>query len=268
MLQGLGDAVLVHRVRHIVCLGLYRLVGIAHGDADARMAQHGDVVAPVADGHRVRHVDAEVAAHQVDAQLLVAAQGRDVHEGGVPAANLAVGQQRPDCPFLLLVEEGGQLADVRDEAQGLGRGHAGHFLGVQVFHEHPAQGFAGVAGADVLLVHHGAGDAVRLAVVQDGLHLRGGNHLFVEHLVAHVAIAAVHRDVAVDEAAVLQGAQVVDEARRTARGDEHADAAGVGGGDGLDGGGRNLVRLEADERAVYVKEYRFCHNAVWLKSDG
>ena len=33
----------------------------------------------------------------------------------------------------------------------------------------------------------------------------------------------------------------------------------VGGGDGLDGGGGNLVRLEADQRAVYVKEYRFCH---------
>ena len=80
----------------------------------------------------------------------------------------------------------------------------------QVLAEDLADAFVGAVHGDVVLPTRMQGRlACRSSLQRLHVGLRDGT--FVHHLRARVAIAAVHGDVAVDERALLQGREVVDE---------------------------------------------------------
>ena len=97
-----GDAVLIDRGGHMVGGGFHFVARVAHGNADGGVAKHGDVVPPVAEGHRVLQPQAEMPDDFVDAPLFGVALCRDVREGGMPAPDLALGDARGYLPFFVL----------------------------------------------------------------------------------------------------------------------------------------------------------------------
>ena len=241
--------------------GLHFVAGIAHGDADAGMAQHGDVVAAVAEGNGVFEADAEMADDFIDAPLLGVAAGGDIDEGRMPASHLAMGEGRRYFCLLRFVEEGRQLENFL-AVDGLVEGRVGDGgSDTQVFVEDLLHAFIGLADADGVLAHHDAGDAPPGTIAGKRTDVVGGDGTLVDYLITHEAVGAVHGDVTVYQSPLLQGTQVVDDDARAAGGDEDAVSLGLGGRQCLDGRGGYLVGTEADERSVDVEKQCFGH---WL----
>ena len=85
-----GYSIFVDRCGDILCGGLYFVAGIAHGDTDAGVAQHGNIVASIAKSNGVFQTDAEMADNFVNAPLFGVALGCDIGKGGMPAPYLAM----------------------------------------------------------------------------------------------------------------------------------------------------------------------------------
>ena len=229
------------------------------------MAQHGDVVASVAEGKGVLEADAEVTDDFVHAALLGIAAGGDVDKGRMPAAHLATGERWQHFRLLRFVEEGCQLEDflvVDGFVEGRVGDGDGHF---EVLVEDLAHAVVGLADADVVFAHHDAGNVAMGAVAGKRADVLGRYGAFVDHLIAHKAVGSVHGDVAVYQPPTLQGAEVGDDDARAAGGDEDAVAPGLGGSQCLDGRGGYFVGAEADERSVDVEKQSFGHTFISLR---
>lgn len=94
MFQCVCYAVIIDTCRDIVGYGLHTLIGIAHSHSDARMAQHTDVVSPIAECHCLVQANAEMPDYFVNATLFGVSFGGDIHECRMPASQFAVGDSR------------------------------------------------------------------------------------------------------------------------------------------------------------------------------
>ena len=243
--------VVIDRCGGIVGLLFQCIERIAHSHANTSRFDHGGVVAAIAEGHRAAGVEALVAGHRQDALALVGAVGGDVGKLRMPAARDALRHTRHQHRLVVGREEGRQLQDVLLEHDVERRG-----LVEVLYGEHLAEDAVdvtpGVNDCHVLTSHDDEAVAPLLAVLHAGHHVVLGNGLARDHLVAHIAQRAVGGDVAVDE--VLNSAQIVDDERRTTRGNIHPRTIGLSLCQREDSRCWNLVRLETHQRAVNVEE--------------
>ena len=164
MPQGLLDAVVFHRVRHVVRDGLDLVAGVAHGHAHAGVLQHVHVVLTVAEGHDLGAVYAVLPDVFFDAGGFSAALGNDVDAGLVPACDRALIQQPVQQLLLLLRHKGDDLihllalvfADLRDGALRLRLG--------------PDYGAVHIVDVALILTDEHKGDAFCLENTREHLH--------------------------------------------------------------------------------------------------
>src|SRR5450830_1163972 len=81
-LQHRDRAVLVDRAGHLIRRGLDGVVGVPHGDAPRSPREHLDVVAPVADGHRLVPTNAEPLPQHLESARLGDARRGEVEPRG------------------------------------------------------------------------------------------------------------------------------------------------------------------------------------------
>ena len=259
MAEGTEDTVVVDGGCHVVGLGLEGVDGVAHGDANSRLADHRRVVAAVAEGHRAAGVEALVARHGQDALALIGPAGGDIGKLRVPASRDAVWHARHEVGLVVGGEEGGQLQDVLSE-QGVERRGLIEVPDGEHLSEDAVDIALGVVDGHVASSHGNEAVALGPGIVDADGHVARIDGLVAHQLLAHVAQGAVGRDVAVDE--MLDGAEIGDDKRGAARGDIDARAVGLGLCQGEDGRGWYLVGLETHQRAVDVEEksISLCHN--------
>ena len=88
MFQSGQNTVLIHCPGHKVGVRAYESVGVAHGYSHMGVAEHRNVVFPIAEGHGVLQGDAEEVQNGVHTLVLAAAWGNNIHEIWVPAHDL------------------------------------------------------------------------------------------------------------------------------------------------------------------------------------
>ena len=242
--------VIVYRRRYVVALGLHLIGGVAHHHPYAGLAQYGNVVAAVAEGHGVGDAYAEIRRHGLKAAPLVGATGRDVHEVGIPPRGSATAQKRHHGILLLLVEERRELQNVIAQHLFLRR-HPHVIVGAQqVLHD--ILHLLGIERRYLVPPHDDTPRVLLAAHVGDGLDIGRSYGVQTHRVVADEAVAAIGGHVAVDEMAYTT--KVVDEQDRAARSYEYAYSACLGTLEGTDRRRRYLVGIEAHERAVNVEE--------------
>ena len=112
----------------------------------------------------------------------------------------------------------------------------------------------------IVFAHENTRIVVGLAKLGNGLHILCRDMAFVNYFVAYIAISAIHGDVSVYQASALKFAQIIDDKGRATGGNEYLDTLFVRKSQGLDGGGRDDVCLEAYQRTVDIKKQCFRHN--------
>ena len=262
MLQRVHHAVVIDTRRNVVGVLLHRVERVAHGHARSGGAQHGHIVAAVAKGHRLAYVYAHVRGNGAYAVGLVGSGRRDIAEGRIPARRRTARQMGQYDTLLIFGEERSYLQHALvdylvDRHVELGVRHLQHVV------EHVVDRRVAVYNLYVILAHHDGGQTAAVAEVDHGAGLVLRNEVFAHHAVAHDAQCARGQDVAVHK--IFCPGYVVEQLARTARGGEYPDAARLGLAQRVQ---RRLgygMSIEADERAVNIKEYRFCFHAAKLR---
>ena len=85
MLECEGDALFIYGFGNKISVGFDLVTGVAHGDADAGIFDHGDVVFTVAESNGIGGIDIQMAADGFDALVLTAADGKYIGKIGAPA---------------------------------------------------------------------------------------------------------------------------------------------------------------------------------------
>ena len=89
----MGYTVFFYRQGYEVGVLLHSRLGVAHHYGNAAVVEHLDVVAAVAEGYGVGHVDAEMTAEDVHAGGLGVVGADNVGEGVVPSWQTAMGHE-------------------------------------------------------------------------------------------------------------------------------------------------------------------------------
>lgn len=244
--------------RDVVGVGLDVVIGVAHSHADAGADEHFEVVAAVAEGHRLADVDAVVLADVVDGRALVVAladavgEERMPTEGAAPRENFA-----QDAGRLFGGEERDDLHDVHRQRV-LDGANGRHGIVEQVPHTLCVIPLLVPIDAEHLLVGgEDDGHGVKALVLYDAVDDGAVDALAEDgRAVAQNARSTIRRN----DAVVLQRSEVVDERIGAAGGDKHLHAHLPHTVHGLQRRGRNLVSGERHKCAVNIEEYGFDHD--------
>ena len=256
--QGGEHAVLVHCAGGIVGPGLDKVTGRAHGHADPRVAQHGQVVLSVAKGHGLCRGQAEVGEHGIHALVLASSGGDDIQEGWVPPGGLQVGSPVQQQVFVLLRQEGDGLVQLAVQgAAGVLNGGQGE---VQVLHKFMGL-LVGIVDVDVMTLQKDAGEGVAGRSGHQLLHRLAVHGVAVDDLVAAIAELAAHGHPAVEGEQVPE---ILQHPGVPPGGDEQLDAPAVKLFQRVRHGGGGPVGAEADQGAVHVEEHGFYHKSIVL----
>ena len=209
MLQCFVDTIFVHTGCHIIGSSLHFIVGVAHGDTDACMAEHADVIATIAESHGFFQCESEVLDELVDTVLLGIALGGDVNKSRMPTAELSICNKRKHFLFLFGSEEGSQLIYLSLDS--LFEGVFRKFLYTEMFIEDVSEQVIGMADRGIVFAHKDTRETVLFTEIGDALHVFIRYGTFIDDLIAYIAIATVHGDITVYQSTALQFIQIVDD---------------------------------------------------------
>lgn len=256
MPEGVEDAVVIDGGGDMCGLCFQRLVGITHCDADARCADHGEVVAAIAEGHRVLRVEAQMTGHRQDAFTLIGAFGGDIGKGRVPATRGATGNAGHQLFFVVGREEGRELQDALLEhyLEGL---HLIKVLNGYLLTEDLIDLSLRVDDSHIMFAYDD--DAVILldGIIDHQLGCLVGDILTAHGLLAYEAQGPVDRDITIDE--MLDGTKVGDDQWWATSSDEHLVPIGLGLRECKYGRGRYLVSIETYQRSVDIEKQCVTH---------
>ncbi len=256
MLESVDDSVFIDIVGNVVGNVLDLVFGVAHRYANGAVAEHGEVVAPVAKGHSLREIDVEISQHFVDAGSFVAAFRDYVAEVGVPACRFAafedVAVEGWIVPFFF-VAEAHELNDVlafcfRKVSNRYGRNikHVPYASGIIV---ETADENISVGRYDAKLERYGrvcVDEPVDIALVD-------ASPEYYSFFVGECAHSSVDGYISV----YFGVAEVVDPRDVTSGGDKDFNAFAAQCGYGIFDFGRDVFVAEGDQSAVDVEKNSF-----------
>ena len=250
MYERILHALVVDSRGDVVSHSLDVVGGIAHCHADTGLPDDGDVVATVAKGHRL--VDAQVlmSSHGHESFALVGVFLRDVDKLLGPAATDAMGYQGHELSLFVVSDKRCHLQDVLPE-------HVAELVKVDVgqsqsLTERLVHDGLAVVDSNGLPANDDGSPVETVAGLQDRLHFSGIDRVAAHRLVAHKAVSAIGRDVAVEE--MFDLGKVCDKLYGTTRGDENLHATGLRLCECVDGSLWDAMRAKAHQGAVDVEK--------------
>ena len=250
MYERILHALVVDSRGDVVSHSLDVVGGIAHCHADTGLPDDGDVVATVAKGHRLVEAKVLTSRHGYESFALVGVFLRDVNEFLGPATTDTMGYRGHELSLFLVSDKRRHLQDVLPE-------HIAELVEVEVCQSQP---FPEALVYDGLTVVDGNGlppnddgcPVETVAGLQDLLHVSGIDRVTAHRLVAHKAVSAIGRDVAVEE--MFDLGKVCDKLYGTTRGDENLHATSLRLSECVDGSLWDAMRAKAHQGAVDVEK--------------
>lgn len=250
MYERLSHALIVDSRGNVVGCRFDVVTAIAHCHADTSLPYDRNVVAPVAESHCLVDAEVLIGCHRHESFALVGVFLRDVYKLLGPSATDAVGYCGQELCLFLVSDERRHLQDVLPE-------HIAELIEVEVCQSQP---FPEALVHDRLTVVDGNGlppnddgcPVETVAGLQDLLHVSGIDRVAAHRLVAHKAVSAIGRDVAVEE--MFDLGKVCDKLYGTTRGDENLHATGLRLSECVDGSLWDAMRAKAHQGAVDVEK--------------
>ena len=259
MFSAFDDTKMYERILHalvvdsrgdVVSHSLDVVGGIAHCHADTGLPDDGDVVATITKGYRLVNAKVLIGRHRHESFALVGIFLRDVDELLSPTATDAMGNHGHELSLFLVRDERRHLQDVLPE-------HVTELIKVDVCQSKPLaerlrhDGLTVIDG-NGLLPNDDGSPTETVAGLQDLLHVGRINSMTTDRVLAHKAVGAIGRDVAIDEMFDLR--EIGDKLYRPARGDENLHATGLRLSECVDGCLRDAMRAKAHQRTVDVEK--------------
>lgn len=265
MLQGILDAILIHRRSDIIGYRLHIVASIAHGNTDSGFLDDGDVIAAIPKSHRLAYLQTKILSHGVKPLALIGITCRDVGKSRMPSSRSTIIERRHQCRLLRLATERSELQDILTsqifetdlEVKG---------IYPQALNEDFLYDRREVVDGKMFLSHHNHRIAVSIRCRHHLFHICTRNRTLTNSMVPHEAAGTIGGDITIDE--MLYLTEIGDDQLRATSGNIYLYSIFLCPFECIDSALRYAVSLKTDKRAIYIEKQSFdswiAHNSTYF----
>ena len=196
--EGIFHTIIIHMSRNVIGYLLQFITSIAHCYTYTCLLDDRDIVAAIAEGHRLFNVQAQIICHCLESLSLVGSTRRDVGKGRMPSAGSTIFERRHQERLLLYRTE-------RSNLQNLLISQFIH-IGQEDFTIHPqslGKDFINLVSimmdSEMMLSYDDCRIIITVGSLDNLLYIFRKDGVLAHHLIAYKTAGSIGGDVTVDE---------------------------------------------------------------------